>query len=415
MRADTLWIDTDRALCALTWRAQIPLSHPKEPGRVVITMEWRIRAARSLRVVQTVTQVATPESQAASGAGPALPFIAPLPSVAPLPSPPPPPSLPPPAPPPPLSALPPPLDAAWPLDGGAMAFSNNAAAREGAPWTASPAPSRPARSPARREAREVVQLVGFDPKSARRIRRKAPWRAIVEALEQEAPVPDSEEEDARFEDPEGVEDRRELLAVLARGEALDSDGLNLALVEGVRDDGSFVPPLALLLGELSFPFDERETLRALVATATPLLGNDEGLKSAVEAARALLKAPELQVAATVIEGMTGRIKEAFASGKRALPPAYLDGQAERVLLDHRHYQRRRVFSASMVRALLHPPGAAAPVPAYLPELLAAALPSYQRLKVRLIAELHLAEDQYESHPAALKVVALARISAAPKR
>ena len=39
LRCDTLWIDTDRALCTLTWRAQVPVNHPDEPGRVVISVD----------------------------------------------------------------------------------------------------------------------------------------------------------------------------------------------------------------------------------------------------------------------------------------------------------------------------------------------------------------------------------------
>ena len=39
MRADTLWIDTDRAICTLTWRGQLSLSHPQQRGRVVVAME----------------------------------------------------------------------------------------------------------------------------------------------------------------------------------------------------------------------------------------------------------------------------------------------------------------------------------------------------------------------------------------
>lgn len=38
-RADSLWIDTDRGIATLTWRIQIPLAHPDEPGRVLIGME----------------------------------------------------------------------------------------------------------------------------------------------------------------------------------------------------------------------------------------------------------------------------------------------------------------------------------------------------------------------------------------
>ena len=39
LRCDTLWIDTDRALCTLTWRAQVPIKHPEEQGRVLISLD----------------------------------------------------------------------------------------------------------------------------------------------------------------------------------------------------------------------------------------------------------------------------------------------------------------------------------------------------------------------------------------
>jgi hypothetical protein len=39
MTPDTLWIDTDRAIATLTWRGQIAIARPSEPGRVVIALE----------------------------------------------------------------------------------------------------------------------------------------------------------------------------------------------------------------------------------------------------------------------------------------------------------------------------------------------------------------------------------------
>ncbi|MDI1447950.1 DUF2169 domain-containing protein, partial [Polyangium sp. 6x1] len=39
VRADALWIDTDRGIATLTWRVQIPLARPDEPGRVIVGME----------------------------------------------------------------------------------------------------------------------------------------------------------------------------------------------------------------------------------------------------------------------------------------------------------------------------------------------------------------------------------------
>jgi hypothetical protein len=63
LRADTLWIDTDRALVAVVWRGRVPLNHPGEAGQVVVSLE------------------AEPEGTQMLGAGegeraPALPFAA---------------------------------------------------------------------------------------------------------------------------------------------------------------------------------------------------------------------------------------------------------------------------------------------------------------------------------------------------
>jgi len=38
-RADALWIDTDRSIATMTWRAQVPLARPDEQGRVVVGAE----------------------------------------------------------------------------------------------------------------------------------------------------------------------------------------------------------------------------------------------------------------------------------------------------------------------------------------------------------------------------------------
>ncbi len=41
MRADTLWIDTDRSISTLTWHMQGRLTHRSEPGRITISMVHR--------------------------------------------------------------------------------------------------------------------------------------------------------------------------------------------------------------------------------------------------------------------------------------------------------------------------------------------------------------------------------------
>lgn len=54
LTADTLWIDTNRSLCTLTWRGQVPLDEPDQPGTVLVGAEepgkpvrWPIPAPRA--------------------------------------------------------------------------------------------------------------------------------------------------------------------------------------------------------------------------------------------------------------------------------------------------------------------------------------------------------------------------------
>ncbi|HHH30120.1 MAG TPA: DUF2169 domain-containing protein, partial [Polyangiaceae bacterium] len=39
LRADTLWIDTTRAVCAVTWRAHVELESPRDRGRILVALE----------------------------------------------------------------------------------------------------------------------------------------------------------------------------------------------------------------------------------------------------------------------------------------------------------------------------------------------------------------------------------------
>jgi hypothetical protein len=82
--ADALWFDTDRAICTLTWRTQLPLVARDEPGRVIVIMgparrklEWAevhrlvhthtgSKSASSKSPTAAPTNAQTPRSPAAS-------------------------------------------------------------------------------------------------------------------------------------------------------------------------------------------------------------------------------------------------------------------------------------------------------------------------------------------------------------
>ena len=212
--------------------------------------------------------------------------------------------------------------------------------------------------------------------------------------------------------PKEVEEKKDIFGVLTRGEPTDVEGVQYAITNAIGEDGGFSPPLVLLGGELSLPFDELETLKATVTAVTPLIAGDKRLKDTVDTVNELLKTPWLQSSSGVAEGLTAKIKEAFAaSSSRMLPPSYLDQHTERMLLEQRHYQRRTVFGAVWIRTLLLPPGGSTPIPTYLPEDVSKKLPMFQTVKARVIAEAHAQQDQYETHPSALKVTALGRVIA----
>jgi len=300
-------------------------------------------------------------------------------------------------------------DAAPPSQGSAIAASNAAADAE---WSNRPGIYRPSAPQAPiistpSEVMEMIQLVWFDPAAVARVRRQPAWKRLLNALEDELPDADLDEAGSS-EQPVETEDRREIFEILARGEPIDAAGIQEALGASVRDGGKFASPIKLLSGELGFPFDELETLKATVATVTPLIGNDEQLKAAVNNAQDLLKLPDLRTAPAVVESLTTRIREVFVQGKRAVPASYLDAQVERALLEQRHYQRRAVFGGPHLRALLAPSGSSQPVPSYMPDALAQKLPLYQRFKARLIVEIYPQLDQYETSPIGLRVIALAR-------
>ncbi len=320
------------------------------------------------------------------------------------------------------SAAPPPPGMVANAAGAGVAAASNAAAIA-TQWSSgtsdresngSPAPAVRTTFSTRNAARDVIDLLWFDPESVSKLREHPKWKPILDKLRPPPRDLDFDDEPPP-EDPPEVRDKRDVFAVLTKGETTDAEGIQEAIVDAVAEDGTFTPPLVLVTGEISFPFDELETLKATVTAVTPLIAGDKKLKETVDTVNELLKTPWLQSSSGVAEGLTLRVKEAFAQGNRMLPPSYLDSHTDRMLLEQRHYQKRTVFGELWIRSVLLPSGAQQPLPAYLPESLSKKLPMFQRFKARLIAEAHMQQDEYENHPAALKVVALGRVVSMSRR
>jgi hypothetical protein len=430
LRADTLWIDTDRSLCTLTFRGSVPLGAPDAPGRVIVSADYAAPprevmaprgdapppVARPPRKLEATADIPL-EVRRGAMANATLPFAAAAAPQARA-----------------AHASSPSVDAqvasAPPPVMGAPVLPIAPVLGVGVAVAVAPAPQRSpvevAAKPGAREgasAGESLELVWFDPESVPRARRKAAWRPILDQLER-TPLDPELDDPAFAKDPMHIEERREVFEVLAHAPAVRADALDQEVSRCTRDDGKFVPSLVLVSGELELPFDELAALRATLTTVAPLVGSDEALKASVQAAKDFLATPGLMSAPAVAEGLTKRIEDAFAAGKRVVPAGYLEAQRERALVEQRQYQRRSVFGGKRLRALLRVDGAdpgppklgrqPAPsstlVPTYLPEDVADALPMFPRFRVRLIAELRLAADRYEAHPAALRALALARVA-----
>ncbi|HVK69508.1 MAG TPA: DUF2169 domain-containing protein [Polyangium sp.] len=268
----------------------------------------------------------------------------------------------------------------------------------------------------RLEARDVLHLIWYNPESVARICRVPVWRTILDEMEEE-PADETMNDPAPTKDPVEIEDTRDIFEILSRGASQDVDQLEAELGAAVRPGNKFVPSLLLLAGELSFPFDERKTLEAAVAVATPIAGADEGLKTVLREAREFLTSPDQLCPAPIVEGYTARIREAYQRGRRALGPDALDQQIERALIEGRHYQKRPVLGMTAIRAHLHTSTGtgARPAPVYLPEDIAKKLPLFQKFRARLLVELYFQEDQFEPHPAALKALAIGRVQSSNDR
>ncbi|MDC0740694.1 DUF2169 family type VI secretion system accessory protein [Polyangium mundeleinium] len=299
---------------------------------------------------------------------------------------------------------------------GAMAASNAAAGAT--PWSVPKRDLRPATTENEalgvEPAREMLQLLWYDPESIARMRRVPAWKKVFEELERSPRSREIEIVDGARE-PWEIEDRQEVFQVLAKAPRTDGKGVDEALEGAIGEDGKFVPPMVLLAGEIEMPFDELEALKAAMSTAAPLVtAADEGLKAAVGVAKDFVQMPGLSAAPAVCEGLTTRIRDAFSREKKGLPADYLEQQMERVLLGGRHYQKREVFGGRFLRCLIWLPGEKGAIVGYLPEEVGKKVPMWRRWRGRVVGEVWPAQDQYEAGPVTVRGMALARGTIRPK-
>lgn len=297
------------------------------------------------------------------------------------------------------------------LPGSAVAASDAAADVQtrspSSPGRPMPAPPISDKGP-RAATNDVLELLWYDEAHVPRIR--AWWEELVTSLDFE---PSDPRRDLGAEDPDKARGRHNVFGIMSDGVVVNTSSVARVIASAVNDKGRFTPPLMLIGGELRFPFDEVETLRATILAMTPLVGTDKRLKESIDSMSELLKTPYLQGSTGVVEKLTRELRDQFREANRALPAGYLDGHVERLLLEQRRYSIRKVFGGEFIRALLGTPGpegsaAPATIPVYLPKHLDQTLPMLIAMKVRIIAEAHLQQDLYDASSYALRAVALGR-------
>ena len=513
--ADTLWIDTDRAIVAVTWRGVVPLDRADQPGRVVVALEgvgqrltWAsVNALVGLAALDTSVTISnkvsggpagdvtldthatkepprnplpfapvgvaaptraaaipTPAAEREARTGPRATLEVTVPErlMATLPpwmvqsrdaaaesAPPPPPPVPPPVAPPPLPPLPPEVRAQpRPLEPrvfptapappdlrlppppqrvsfgepgdkalasaafvGAVAASN--AAASGAPPTRTASPTSQAPEPAAAPPPLPLELIWFEPSFLPRIRKVPEWAPLLPKTPRKPPPPRG----APPPPPDSTDlveqaTRADLTSILSRGAPMSGEGLGDAVAAALGEGAT--PPLVLVAGELEFPLDELELLKATVGAAGALAAADKKLKEVLDLVGEMMKT-DLRGAPDVVEGLIARVREAWGKANRLLPPSYLETHPERLLLEQRGYQKRELLDGTWIRAVFNLGGAEGPVPGYLPVALARRLPLFKRFSARAIVEAHPQQDQYERQPIALRVGALARVVAPRSR
>lgn len=296
----------------------------------------------------------------------------------------------------------------------AAAESTAAAGTEGAAPLADADAGAPAEEQEEPTPARPLELVWFDPAEVARVRRTEAFEPFLKPPPRRPPAPKKDAPPA----PESKEaseaaQRDDLAGVLAKAEPAGEDDLLGLVAEALAEGSSLIPSLAVVAGELELPFDDVELLEATASAAAPLASADKKLKEVLDLV-AEVKKSDLGGATELVAGLVARVREAWTAANKLFPPAHIEEQPARTLLERRKYQKRELLDGKFIRALLHM-GADEPVPVYLPDALSKRLPLFRRFAARAVVEVLPQQDQFEAHPIALRAVALARALSLKRR
>src|SRR5690606_24163783 len=121
------------------------------------------------------------------------------------------------------------------------------------------------------------------------------------------------------------------------------------------------------------------------------------------------ESPLLRGSLETVKRFTDQLRKHYRDGRRTLSAEYLEETVGRVLLEERRYARRKLFGGEVVRALFHLRGDGRAITCYLPEAAAERLPMLPEIGARIVAEVHVKQDQYDPSAHVLRVVTLGRV------
>jgi hypothetical protein len=396
MRCDTLWIDTEQGVCTMTWRAQMRLDRVDARARAIVAVTDNGQALSRADLEPLLERAGIGPLEAPPSLGTAIGLreravadaspgrLLEVQAI----------------------ELAPPTEAAISHDSWAAALAIPSSrpslltASEVMTISSEMLESVPP-SDDSIHGPKILKLLWIDPRRVRAIRSQPGWQELLD-----------HHHDAHEGDRSAHADMRDVHRVLVSAYPASATDVEAAVAEAVGREQEFEPPLILSAGELRLTFDELSILRATVTAAAPF-AQQPGLERLLGSARELLGTPGLETADGVAAELALRIREAFNVEQSALPPDYLQAQVQRIVVSERRYQRRHVWGRRWLRGSFVPVGARVGFTTYLPDDVAGHLPLFERFFARLIAQVDLREDQYESHPLALKVLALARVVDAP--
>jgi hypothetical protein len=248
--------------------------------------------------------------------------------------------------------------------------------------------------------RALVDLLWFDPKLPKRLRRESRFAAVLKELGANRRALDAiGVSDRTQEEADAVDVNRVLSACPpAPLHAVRSD-----LDDALADIHSFDVPLFVIAGILRPTFDVVQTLKLLVSIAQPFTGTDKRVAAAVQFAEGSLASP-IPPGGKSLQRIVQQVEQALAG--LSLPLGYVNETVERALIDERKYAYRTVYGQRRIRCDFDFDGVSIPI--YCPEDVAMKFPLLTAFPIMALAEMRPREDVAEAHSEALLVWAIAR-------